>query len=455
MERTPELAPAVAHAPDHDHDGPDSTHASPSGSAPTTVRRIADANPRGFQANKLIDAIVAKNLDDALRMTASAPASAFAAMDVLADHWTNWVAPSTIHTWTAEFLSLIRQHHPISGARAVILRHTFLGAPLVHKRQIFEAQFGVHLTGARHLRGAAESLNEEQLKSLYLQSLLLPAGHVVDNPQFNELHTYKEGPAGSAGTHEALMFMGMAGGTVEVSNKSSGAQLQEIFRHEVGHAVDARLGSVGDNFRHNTAGWHDYNAHEWIATAGGLGSIPANLRPVVERAISSYFGSGSTFKAPTALFEDTLRASIKREGSHLFGMVGETSAADTEKMLAQLRPHYHSNLALRAAIASQGDSNYQRNGSWADDGSRGYFINHYYARGYTIKLATLQHLRSWGDLYAAFSDAEWFAELYQTWYSEPAARASMPEFVRKYFTNVVDKVGATPGNAGSNPAVPR
>jgi hypothetical protein len=242
-------------------------------------------------------------------------------------------------------------------------------------------------------------------------------------------------------------------------DKAGKDRYAQVFRHEMGHAVDDKLGAPVTDLRIHQAGWTQHEgADAWIAALGGYGNIPADLQPTVRGAVQAYLGKGNVFTAPTPTFEQTLIAQL--QGLHPGNeQCIEGKPNPVEDDLARLRPLYPTNFLLRVCIASQGDNNYFRFAQWPGDGARVYFLNHYYAKPYSLSVATHNHLKQWGDSSAAFSDKEWFAEIYAAWYDPAGNKPSFPAFVTSFFENVVDKMGGPdtvkPNGGGGNPKVPR
>jgi hypothetical protein len=403
-------------------------------------------------------AIGLASLDPARAMTdlrAGMPNDSFDDADFLAPPDPRWgVSKPNVHI--DAFFQLVRDGKPYSALTRAQLEAVYKGLGFEDKKRLVEAQFNVSLSG----KGSAdytESLStiggadftEAELDTLYAQAAKLPQGHVEGNPHFVELMRTQNAVA--EGSH--------SGDKVNMDAEANAARYSQVFRHEVGHAVDDRIGGATQDLRLNQAGWKQYAAvDEWIAALGGYGDIPAALQPTVRKAVQAYLGKGNTFKAPTATFEETLWAQVW--AAH----PGDTLAADgsdaATRDLQALRALYKTNMLLCTCIASQGDTNYFRFAQWPAAGDRVFFISHYYARGYSLSVATHSHLKSWGDSSAAFSDKEWFAEIYAEWYKngEGGAHMEFPGFVTRFFQNVVEKMGSpstVAGGGGNHPKVPR
>lgn len=339
-----------------------------------------------------------------------------------------------------EFFGLVRNGKPYSALTRAQLNTLYQGLAFEHQKKLFEAQFNVRITGS----GGA-SFTQDELRTLYAQARVLPPNQVEGNPSWATLLRANGVAEGSHG-----------GSTITMGAQNNAARYSQVFRHEVGHAVDDRLGSRSSNLRLNEAGWHQYGTiDQWITALGGYGDIPATLQPVVRRAAQAYLGAGNTFDSPTPTFEATLLAQVR--AAHPGVAQAPDGKDDVSKDLATLRNHYGTATLLKACIASQGRTNYWRFASWPEAGGKVFFINHYYAKPYSLSSATWTNLKSWNNSAAAFSDKEWFAEIYADWYQNGigGAHTAFPDYVTNFFTTQVERLGtgATPAAAAPRPAV--
>ena len=237
-----------------------------------------------------------------------------------------------------------------------------------------------------------------------------------------------------------------------------------VFRHEVGHAVESALGGSANSFKQDQGGWTKYaSVDTFIAAMGGYGNIPATLQPIFKDAMTRYMGSGGTFAAPTATFEETLEAAVMAANPDVIESAEDGSDAVSVAM-ATFKGLYDSNFPLKAMIAAQGNNNYWRFDQWQVANGKAFFPNHWYARGYSVAAATHTDLKSWPDQSAAqsaaFSDAEWFAESYSVWYgtATPGTSHSWAPFMKTYFETTVAALGApgsptAPSPGGGHPKV--
>lgn len=404
----------------------------PPGAAPAAGGAAAPAGGGGPAAAldpaALTAAVNASEGPTALRLAAAAPAEAITAL--------------TAATKLDAFYTLMRAT-PLTAVSRTQLNALYHGVDLPNKFRTFEVRFRITVTGT----GAA-TFSEGELDAVYDQATVLPAAHVEGLSTFTELRRTASGPS----TH--------SGSAVVLNQMPDATRYAGTFRHEVGHAIDAALGSVCNDLRTTQAGWTRYaNTQAMIAAAGGYGTLAPALQPVVLKALDEYRGPGSTFSAPTPTFEATLEAAVMAAHPEVV-----TSSADGTDAVSQdmttLRGLYGTNLLLRIGNMSQGDNNYWRFQNWPGDGAKHFFINHWYAAGFSISATTFQDLVAWGNVKAAFSDKEWFAEVYAEWYNGGTHR-TFPAFVTTFMAAHVERFGspATAPAAGAtgasgNPRVP-
>jgi Putative peptidoglycan binding domain len=394
--------------------------------------------PLGYDGAAFKAAIVGNQLANALRLAMRKPEQAMTDLAALGVE--------------AQFFALLRGGKPYSAPMRTQLGTLYHKSKLAEKRQLFAAQFSVTVE-----KGGAQDFTEGELDNLYDQARVLPPSHVEGQANFVRLmrstNALAEGTAG--------------GGRITMDAMKNAARYSQVFRHEVGHTVDSTLGGECDKLRVTDAGWTQYATPDaWIGALGGYGDIPKELQPKVHAAVAAYMGPGSTFNSPTPKFWDTLALHV---------------SAEELKQLAKLA----GNPLLGACTASQGNCNYFRFTGWPVLGGKAFFINHYYAKGYSIGGATFTNLKAWGNVAAAFSDKEWFAEVYADYYQNGAggAHTAFPDFVETFMKNKVDKLapstppshgggtatavatveppvdqalpGAGKGGGGGNPTVPR
>jgi len=136
---------------------------------------------------------------------------------------------------------------------------------------------------------------------------------------------------------------------------------------------------------------------------------------------------------------------------------------DISKDLAILTPLLASNTLFKTATGSAGPNFFYSSGSqaaWPQHGGKAFFFNFYYHKAFSVATATHDDLKAWGNSAAGFSDKEWFAEVYASWYETPTPGASrtFPAFVTTFMNSTVANVGAPGGGApsggGGNPKVP-
>jgi len=328
------------------------------------------------------------------------------------------------------FYSLIKTAGPHSALdRAQMGQLYHRPIPLAHKKKLYEARFNITISG----EGAA-TFTEPELDTLYDQAAALPPGHVENNPRFTGLTR-------TADTADAEGSYGNP--TINMRNQANQASYAETFRHEVGHAIDDSIPDVRD-LRINQAGWSKYEAIGDFYTKVGWGNVKdAGLQTKVKTAIDTYVAGGGPWDSP-GTFEDELKKHI-------------TDATELKKVTDE----FGKNTILDTMRGSEGTFYFSSAvAKWPLHSGHNYFVNFYYHRVYSVAQATHTDLASRGNAAACFSDAEWFAEMYQEWYrTTPAGTGSFPAFVKTFFEKKIDpyvaSAGAPAGGGGGHPKVPR
>lgn len=410
-----------------DHDvAPDPPAAAAGGAAAAPAPGAGAA--AALDPEVLTAAVDANNGAKALRLAAAAPREAITAL--------------TAATKLEAFYTLMRAT-PLTAITRTQLNTLYHGVDLANKFRVFEVRFRITITGT-----GATTFTEAELNAMYDQAAVLPPAHVEGLSTFTQLRRVATGPATHSGT------------TVVMNQMPDATRYAGTFRHEIGHAIDAALGAVCTQLRTTQAGWTRYaNIEAMITAAGGYGNLPPALQPVVRTALDNYRGPGRTFNSPTPTFEATLQAAVMAAHPDVVQSTADGSDAVTTDMNT-LRGLYGSNLLLRIGNMSQGTNNYWRFRNWPGDGAKHFFINHWYSAAFSVASTTFQDMVAWGNVKAAFSDKEWFAEVYAEWYRGGTHR-TFPQFVTDFMnTHVVrfgspataPAAGATGG--GGNPRVP-
>lgn len=341
------------------------------------------------------------------------------------------VAMTTLDTANKSdaFYNLIKTSRPHAAADRALMGQLYARPiPYAHKVKLYQARYNIAITGATGV-----SFSEAELDTLWDSAASLPPGHVENNPRFTTLHR----------TANSATAEGSYGNpTINMREQANQARYAETFRHEVGHAIDASIPEVAD-LRLNQAGWTKYEALADYVKKVGYGTIDEKLQPKVLTAVTKYVEAGGPWDSP-GKFEDELKKHV-------------TDAADLKKVTDL----FGSNTLLDTMRGSEGRYyGLAAVAKWPVYSGHAYFVNFYYHRVYSIAEATHTDLKARGNASACFSDAEWFAEMYQEWYKTATpGSGSFPAFVKTFFEKKVDPYvassGAKTSGGGGHPRVPR
>jgi hypothetical protein len=351
-----------------------------------------------------------------------------------------------------KFFDVVKATRPLTTGMRTFLKTIWDGVTsFPDKKNIFEAQFLVTIskTGKAAVPAsgstpaqpavAATDFTVGELDILYASCISLPPGNVEGNPNWRQLvHTTGAMAQGSFG--DPAINMNSPLGTTKSFTKT--------FRHEVGHAVDARNPKVAD-LRLNQAGWKEYTVDGWIG-ALGWGTIDAAVQPKVKAAVVSFLGKGKVWGPTGGTFL-----------SHLTAAVSADELKELQKIMT-------TNNLLAACVKSEGAYPWHNYQNRLVTSGAAWFINHYYPKYYSLAETTHNAIKGWGATAAAFSDKEWFAEVYADWFENgvgsPPAYAGHPGYVQTFMKNEVEKFnaaapvpaagGAGAGAGGASPEAP-
>jgi hypothetical protein len=188
------------------------------------------------------------------------------------------------------------------------------------------------------------------------------------------------------------------------------------LHHEVGHAVDHRLGAASDVLRRDQAGWATYaDAWSLLEALGGLDGLPQAHRNALE------FGLNLVRIGNQPNIAEGLRAALQMDGH----------AADLPATIKQIQEHP----VGRACLELGGTEPLE---SWASHRGRRFCTNTYYEKFMSVPDKTYAELQN-QSARAHYYESEWFAECYVEYY-DPGSRAALPRYLRDFFANVVDKM---------------
>ncbi|MFT5434956.1 MAG: hypothetical protein ACI9OJ_005672 [Myxococcota bacterium] len=351
----------------------------------------------------VLTAVKAGELASSLQLTAK---SAKIAMDTL-----------ETETQLDAFYQLINVGRPFTRGQRAQLSKIYKGCgSFVRKKAVFSSRFGVTITGT-----GGTNFTETDLDQMHEQAAALPPGHVEGMSTWTEL---SQRGGGSYSGADGRVNMGASGGA---------AAYQQTFRHEIGHALDHKTPAVAA-FRTTQAGWVKYADTKSFVTAVGGWNVPADYLPTVKTAFNTFLTTGTGQRAPDT-FENILSATVKTD----FATAAEQTAAQTaiDALYATSHPMAAAKQSHGGGCAHWGYADYHVKGDKA------YFLNHYYKKILSIKSATHTDIKAWANSAAAFSDKEWFAEVYAEWYKTGTANSgrTFAAYIQTFMKANIDTIG--------------
>ena len=391
--------------------------------APAAAPDAAPAQANAGAANlatEIVRKVDARDGHGAIALAATSPRAAIEALEAASKQ--------------TAFYELARDTKPYTAADRTGLTAIYNGCgSLARKRWVFSARFSVTLTA-----DAGQTLTEGQLDTLHAQAIALPPGHVERLSTFTELRRVAGGSS-------------YPGPAVNMSADSRGATAYaKTFRHEIGHAVDAKLSAVAD-LRLNKAGWKKFDSTQaFIDEVGGLG-VPATYATLVRGVFDSFTTVNRNRQEAPGKFEVLLKKKVDES---------YTGDALTTAWTA-INGCFGTSVPMDVAKASYKDGYAHFNfANFKFHSGRAYFCGHYYGKVMSMKTETHEDVKAWNNTSAAFSDMEWFAEVYAEWYKTGASNSgrTFPNFVQEFMRTHVDALGgiaASAGSAGSGGNNPR
>ncbi len=344
--------------------------------------------------------------------------------------------------------------NPVAGTRAAMRRLLDVGSVnIAEAKSLFRQRFN------HEARAEETEWRLDLLKAVWTQLERLPDQDVSANTVLTTFNAIN----GGGGTGPSWEAPGVVN-SVRLGQAAAPAGIAHTVRHEIGHAVHAQIpGQVNPWLQGEMQFWFLSGDKAGVKTwLEQLDAWPANFTDVdgtskpmgdTERdklagMVETWMGSNAW--APT-------RANVTD------GQPADLTAlwsAVPEKMkngVAQSRTNWYSNW-----------SNFQQG-----QGSRYFFLNHYYHRPYHLGPKAAEVIRAVGDSYTAMSEQEFFANTYAEYFKDPAGYAdnskwggNLPGSVKEFFKKVVvDRqpytapapvaaAGATPGAPGAADAAP-
>ncbi len=314
-------------------------------------------------------------------------------------------------------------------------------AALTTQLQLARDIFAIRFNAA--LSGAWAAANIDDIRRLYLECKDVPIAHVANNPKLQVYNrgtggggTYEEGPARinideDDPNSNDTMYNGP--GQTPVTER----YFDHTVRHEIGHSVDAMLGSR-TSLVFNQAGWKEYGTSQldqWIQTFDGWnpggGAVPTDpekqqIRDLIMQLLHS---GGGAIAGPG-------------------GQIGDIAPADHPwKRFPKL--------SIVDAVTTQAGTMTYTDRHTA--GGKIFSINYYYRR----------FMECGGNAganiprdYAMFSPAEWFADMYAEYYrnfngtDDSTLGGQCPGWVKSWFLSNVHTVGGRTPQALAGRSLP-
>lgn len=378
-------------------------------------------------AKEIVKLVDANDTVGAIKMAGAEPKKALDALDAASK--------------TATFYQLVKGGRPYGADVRGELSKVYKGSgSFDRKKAIFSARFGVTITA----RNAGTTFSEAELDTIHDQAALLPPAHVEG------LSTFEELKRGTGGTHGgSVVTMGAQG-----AGAAGAESYSKTFRHEIGHAVDAKIGGPVETLRTSTAGWKKHEDIDTVITElGGLDKVPEAHRTVVKDTFKKFTTSNKGNQAAPGKFEDMLKTAV--EGANTGDAKKAKAAWDEVNALWGKVPVM--DVAKASYSGGYAHWNYQ---NFVVHSGRAYFCGHYYGKVMSMPTALHDDIKAWQNSSAAFSDKEWFAEVYAEWYrtKTPGTGRTFPDYVTSFMKDTVAKLGepkaaAAGGGGGSNPKV--
>jgi hypothetical protein len=238
---------------------------------------------------------------------------------------------------------------------------------------------------------------------------------------------------GNSFIHEIFLKPGNGGGLYDPSSDdievttdpADPNNFQNIMRHEVGHAVQAKLDSQQENlvtnFLTDQFGWRIFpgtsdGAKSWVDLMDGWDGLPPADRDRICDLLVTGLGPGGSWNPP-------LRPNP-----------------------ASSDPWWRADFGPRLSIEGTLQNWYDSNTKWYRKNGLAYFLNYWYRQFMVVPTSLLEFIDTkmpWD--YAAMSPSEFFAELYALYYRLDAPlRTNIPPSIQQWFD---EHVGAPRASA--------
>ncbi len=263
------------------------------------------------------------------------------------------------------------------------------------------------------------ALNDDprDIDTLYKILRALPESNVDGNVALREIQLDE----GGGGTYDPNT-RDVAIGEDELPSKE---RFEDVFRHEIGHAVHEANQNKVDDWLRATFGWQmfdvarDADIDRWVALLGGYGSVSALEKAQIRGYIRAAVGKGSAWDPP---------AMALAPAGH---------------------PWNRADFNPRMALQRTGGNWFMNNSAWLlHQGSR-FAANFWYATLMVVRDDTLAFVNSkMPDNYAAMSPLEFFAELYALYFDlDDPQRKNIPRVVAAWMEKNIGPAQPPAGGA--------
>ena len=275
---------------------------------------------------------------------------------------------------------------------------------------LFEIRFGRDLEDDWALND-----DPKDIDTLYKILRALPESHVEGNVALREITL----DAGGDGAYDPNTR------DISIGEEALASQegFEDMFRHEIGHAVheanEKRVNAwLRDRFGWQMFDvWHDGEIDKWVDLLGGYGAVSAIQKAQIREFIRKAVGEGSSWDPP---------ATAVAPGGHPWN-----------------RPDFKPRLALQ----STGSNWYRNNQAWLSHNHRRFAANFWYATLMVVADETLSYVNaSMPDDYAAMSPLEFFAELYALYFDlDEPKRKHIPKDIIEWMSTSIGKAKSVRG----------
>lgn len=280
--------------------------------------------------------------------------------------------------------------------------------------KLFEIRFEIELED-----DWAANNDPEDIDTLWKLLKDLPDSNVEGNTKINEILL----EVGEGGGWYSPTSYDIGIGSDELVNRE---RLEDVMRHEVGHAVHEMRDELVNAWLEERFGWHifgitDSEIDQWVGLMGGWGGLSATEQKQVRQYLRLAVGDGGSWQP------------------------GPTPSPPSG------HPWYRADFGPRLAFENTGASWYRNYKSWYTNNGRAFFLNFWYRTLMAVDLKTLELVDEMPDNYAAMSHFEFFAELYALHYDlDDPKHDKIPKDVAEW----LDKNIGAPEPAAPMPSAP-